>query len=178
MWCYIAETRRLASSRFPQVPMASRLVGKLHTFTLHPQVAAKKKCTSGSVLASPVVFTWGFFPVCQQLLFAAAHKPERPRAGRLFLSVTNSPCCRAPEGLACSIFVRRPTPLRGLDLHFQISKRREIIPIGLQCLDLLCTPHRCCANKKTAIQSSGRLTPPTAHNLVNVCVIFEHLFIC
>lgn len=32
MWFYIAETRRLSSSRFPQGPTASKPVGKLHTF--------------------------------------------------------------------------------------------------------------------------------------------------
>ena len=84
--------------------LSSIAAGLSCPFTLQPQVPAKKKCTSGLVLATPVVFTWGFFPFCQQLLFAAAHKPAQPRAGRLFLSVTNSPPA-APFGLACSTFV-------------------------------------------------------------------------
>ena len=135
--------------------LSSIAAGLSCPFTLHPQVVAKKK----SLQAWYRLRLWGllvrFFPFCQQLLFAAAHKPARPRAGRLFLSVTNSPCCRAPEGLACSIFVRMPTPLRGPDLHFQISKRVGSIPIGLQCLDLLCAPHRCCANKKQQPKAVG-----------------------
>lgn len=54
-----------------------------------------------------------------------------PRAGRLFPSVTNSPGCRAPVGLACSIFMRMPTPLCGPDLHNQISKPTVVFPLHL-----------------------------------------------
>ena len=97
----------------------------------------------------------GLLSVLSAAAVCSSSQTGAPRAGRLFLSVTNSPCCRAPAGLACSIFVRMPTPLRGPDLHSQISKRRGSIPIGLQCLDLLCAIHRCCANKKTQPKAVG-----------------------
>ena len=45
--------------------LAAQLRAFLVPFTLHPQVAAKKKAQPGMVLASPVGFTWGFFPFCQ-----------------------------------------------------------------------------------------------------------------
>ena len=60
--------------------LAAQLRAFLVPFTLHPQVVAKKKAQPGMVLASPVGFTWGFFPFCQVR-------------------------CRAPMGLACSTFV-------------------------------------------------------------------------
>ena len=91
----------------------------------------------------------GLLSVLSAAAVCSSSQTGAPRAGRLFLSVTNSPYCRTPAGLACSIFVRMPTPLCGPDLHFQISKRGGSIPIGLQCLDLLCTPHQCSANKKS-----------------------------
>ena len=53
-----------------------------------------------------------------------------PRAGRLFPSVTNSPGCRAPMGLACSTFVsvdKMPEPM-------------EVFPLVLLWGDCLCTP--------------------------------------
>ena len=158
--------------------LSSTAAGLRVPFYLAATSACKEKVylRLGTGYASGVYL--GLLSVLSAAAVCSSSQTGAPRAGRLFLSVTNSPCCRAPDGLACSIFVRMPTPLCGPDLHFQISKRVGSIPIGLQYLDLLCTPHRCCANKKTATQSSGRLTPPTAHNLVNVCVIFEHLFIC
>ena len=132
----------MARGRFPQGPTASRPVGKLHTFgrvclqggqkyfslpslaaqlqacvypfTLQPQVSAKKKCTSGLVLATPVVFTWGFFPFCQQLLFAAAHKPAPQERGD------------------CSFQSQTPlaaAPLRGLPARYLCGCRhRSAVP--------------------------------------------------
>ena len=91
----------------------------------------------------------GLLSVLSAAAVCSSSQTGAPRSGRLFLSVTNSPYCRAPVGLVCSIFVWMPTPLCGPDLHSQISKRRESIPIGLQCLDLLCTSHQCCANKNS-----------------------------
>ena len=160
MWFCIAGTRRLSSSRFPQGPTASRPVGKLHTFGRVCGTGGQKYFSLPSLAAQlraflvllPCIHKWlqrkrslqawyrlrlcgllvRFFPFCQQLLFAAAHKPERPRAGRLFLSVTNFPCCRAPTGLACLIFMRMPTPLRGPRLHIQISKPVGAFPLQLQ----------------------------------------------
>ena len=139
MWFYIAETRRLSSSRFPQGPTASRPIGKLHTFgvadgnlcagmgaksifglpslaaqlqacvypfTLQPQVAAKKKCTSGSVLASPVGFTWGFFPFCQ-VSCRFPHKPAPQERGDCSLR-SQTPLAAAPRwGLPARYFVCR-----------------------------------------------------------------------
>ena len=130
-----AETRRMARGRFPQGPTRSRPVGKLHTFGRVclrggqkyfslPSLAAQLRaflvllpCThkwlqrKRSLQAWYRLRLWGllvrFFPFCQQLLFAAAHKPERPRAGRLFLSVTNSPCCRALRACLLDISVCR-----------------------------------------------------------------------
>ena len=45
----------------------------------------------------------GLFPVLSGQL-PLPSQTGAPRAGRLFPSVTNSPGCRAPMGLACSIF--------------------------------------------------------------------------
>ena len=147
----------MARGRFPQGPTRSRPVGKLHTFggvclcggqkyfslpslaaqlracvypfTLQSQVPAKKKCTSGLVLATPVVFTWGFFPFCQQLLFAAAHKPAPQGRGDCSFQ-SQTPLAAAPFGLACSTFV-------SVD---KMSERRQVLPLKLLRCDGLCTP--------------------------------------
>ena len=129
--------------------LSSVAAGLLCSFYLASTSGCKEKVylRLGTGYASGVYL--GLLSVLSAAAVCSSSQTGAPRAGRLFLSVTNSPYCRAPAGLACSIFVRMPTPLCGPDLHFQISKRGESIPIGLQCLDLLCTPHRCCANKKS-----------------------------
>ena len=87
--------------------LSSVAAGLLCSFYLASSSGCKEKGPTrlGTGFASWI--TWGFFPFCQQLLFAAAHKPERPRAGRLFLSVTNSPCCRALRACLLDICVCR-----------------------------------------------------------------------
>ena len=135
--------------------LSSKAAGLRVPFYLAATSVCKEKVylRLGTGYASGVYL--GLLSVLSAAAVCSSSQTGAPRAGRLFLSVTNSPCCRAPEGLACSIFVRRPTPLRGPDLHFQISKRRETIPIALQCLDLLCTSHRCSANKKQQPKAVG-----------------------
>ena len=124
---------------------------------------------------------WGllvrFFPFCQQLLFAAAHKPAPQERGD------------------CSFQSQTPltaAPLRGLPARYLCGCRhRSAVPTStskypsggdqsrLGCSAWICfVPRTDTVQIKTATQSSGRLTPPAAHNLVNVCVIFEYLFIC
>ena len=129
--------------------LSSTAAGLRVPFYLAATSACKEKVylRLGTGYASCVYL--GLLSVLSTAAVCSSSQTGAPRAGRLFLSVTNSPCCRAPAGLACSIFVRMPIPLRGPDLHIQISKRGESISIGLQCLDLLCTPHRYSANKNS-----------------------------
>ena len=86
--------------------LAAQLRACVYPFTLHPQVAAKKKCTSGSVLASPVVFTWGFFPFCQ-VSCRFPHKPAPQERGDCSLR-SQTPLAAAPRwGLPARYFVCR-----------------------------------------------------------------------
>ena len=71
----------------------------------------------------------GLFPVLSGQL-PLPSQTGAPRAGRLFPSVTNSPGCRAPMGLACSTFVSAD----------KMPERRRIFPLELFCCDWLCTP--------------------------------------
>ena len=105
---------RRAKSLFSLPSLAALLQAFFVPFTLHPQVAAKKKVQPGLVLATPVVFTWGFFPFCQQLLFAAAHKPAPQERGD------------------CSFQSQTPlaaAPLRGLPARYLCGCRhRSAVP--------------------------------------------------
>ena len=126
-----------AKSIFGLPSLAAQLRACVYPFTLQPQVSAKKKCTSGLVLATPVVFTWGFFPFCQQLLFAAAHKPAPQERGDCSFQ-SQTPLAAAPYGLACSTFV-------SVD---KMSERRQVLPLMLLRCDGLCTPQEAvCADK-------------------------------
>lgn len=111
------------------------------------------------------------------LLFAAAHKPAPQERGD------------------CSLRSQTPltaAPLRGLPARYLCRGRhRSAVPTStfkypsggdqsrLGCSVWICfVPRTDAVPIKTATKSSGRLTPPADHNLVNVCVIFEYLFIC
>ena len=97
---------RRAKSLLSLPPLAAQLRACVYPFTLHPQVAAKKKCTSGSVLASPVVFTWGFFPFCQ-VSCRFPHKPAPQERGDCSLR-SQTPLAAAPRwGLPARYFVCR-----------------------------------------------------------------------
>ena len=157
--------------------LSSTAAGLRVPFYLAATSACKEKVylRLGTGFASGI--TWGFFPFCQQLLFAAAHKPAPQERGD------------------CSFQSQTPlaaAPLRGLPARYLCGCRhRSAVPTStskypsggnqsrLGCSAWICfVPRTDTVQIKTATQSSGRLTPPAAHNLVNVCVIFEHLFIC
>ena len=95
----------------------------------------------------------------------------------------------------CSFQSQTPltaAPLRGLPARYLCGCRhRSAVPTSTSkypsggnqsrfgCSAWICfVPRTNAVPIKTATQSSGRLTPPAAHNLVNVCVIFEYPFIC
>ena len=108
--------------------LAAQLRAFLVPFTLHPQVVAKKKAQPGMVLASPVGLLGASFRFVRYAVAPLTNR--RPKMGRLFPSVTNSPGCRAPMGLACSTFVsadKMPEPV-------------VVFPLVLLWGDCLCTP--------------------------------------
>ena len=73
--------RNGAKSIFGLPSLAAQLRTCVYPFTLHPQVAAKKKCTSGSVLASPVGLL-GAFPRFVRSA-AASLTNRRPKSGEI-----------------------------------------------------------------------------------------------
>lgn len=132
-WCWRNLCARIGTKSLFSLPsLAALLRAFLVPFTLHPQVAAKKKIQPGSVLALPVELLGAF-----SRFVRSASLPSQtgaPRAGRLFPAVTNSPVCRAPMGLACLMFVRMPTPHHGTDLHKQTSKPTDYSRSGCSAI--------------------------------------------
>ncbi len=96
-FCQSLQLRR-AKNLLSLPSLAAQLRACVYPFTLHPQVAAKKKCTSGLVLASPVGFTWGFFPFCQ-VRYRSPHKPA-PQEGEIVPFGHKLPRLPRPDG-AC-----------------------------------------------------------------------------
>ena len=78
--------------------LAAQLQACVYPFTLHPQVAAKKKCTSGSVLASPVGLLGAFSRFVRSA--AASLTNRRPKGGEIVPSGHKLPWLPRPDG-AC-----------------------------------------------------------------------------
>ena len=120
---------RRAKSLFSLPSLAALLQAFFVPFTLHPQVAAKKKAQPGLVLASPVGLLGASFRfVSSCCLQQLTNRSGQGRGDCSFQSQT--PLAAAPYRLACSTFVSAD----------KMSERRQVLPLELLWCDGLCTP--------------------------------------
>ena len=78
--------------------LAAQLRACVYPFTLHPQMAAKKKCTSGSVLASPVGLLGASFRFVRYAVAPLTNR--RPKGGEIVPFGHKLPWLPRPDG-AC-----------------------------------------------------------------------------
>lgn len=110
--------------------LSSKAAGLRVPFYLAATSVCKEKVylRLGTGYASSVYL--GLLSVLSAAAVCSSSQTGAPRSGRLFPSVTNSPDCRAPMGLACSTFVSAD----------KMSEPVEVFPLVLLWGDCLGTP--------------------------------------